>query len=89
MWGSTVLSAAASGTIGPPAAGLAQLCSSRATSSAITSESLVAIPGSMPIDDASSSVLVRLPLCPKAKLTPPASRYTGCALCHVEEPVVE
>ena len=65
------------------------MSSSRATSSAIRSESLVTMPGNMPMDAASSSVLVRLPLWPTANSLPPAWRYMGWALCHEEDPVVE
>ena len=50
------------------------------------SESLVAMPGSMPMDAASSSVLVRLPLWPTANSVPPAWRYMGWALCHRRGP---
>ena len=62
---------------------------SRASSSPISSLSEVSTPGSMPSSPASSSVLVRLPLWPSAKPASATDRYTGCALRHVLEPVVE
>ena len=46
-------------------------------------------PGSIPSSPASSSVLVRLPLCPSANPASPTERYTGCALRQVLDPVVE
>ena len=62
---------------------------SRASSSAMRSLSLPIVPGSIPAASASVSVLVRLPLWPRAKWTPPASRNTGWALRQVLAPVVE
>ncbi len=58
-------------------------------SSAIRSLSLVTTPGSIPASAANAAVLVRLPLWPRAKPCSPTERYTGWALCHVLEPVVE
>ena len=51
--------------------------------------SLPIVPGSIPASSASVAVFVRLPLCPRAKWTPPASRNTGWALRQVLAPVVE
>ena len=53
------------------------------------SVSAAVIPGNIPSDDASSAVLVRLPLCPSANPASPTERYTGCAFCHDDDPVVE
>ena len=69
----------------------------RAISSATSAESVVesnsvsaaVIPGSMPSDAASSAVFVRLPLWPSENPASPTERYTGCAFCHDDDPVVE
>ena len=62
---------------------------SAATSSATRSVSLLTVPGSIPASSASASVLVRLPLWPRAKPLSPVPRNTGWALRQVLEPVVE
>jgi hypothetical protein len=61
----------------------------RERSSATRSLSLATRPGSIPAAAASSAVLVRFPLWPRANPPSALSRYTGCALCHVDDPVVE
>ena len=38
---------------------------------------------------ASSSVLIRLPLCPRARLATGVDRNVGCAFSHTDAPVVE
>ena len=55
----------------------------------MSSLSEVSTPGSMPRSFDSASVFVRLPLCPSANPASATERYTGCALRHVLEPVVE
>src|SRR5207245_1982579 len=51
--------------------------------------SLPRVPRSVPASAASVAVFVRLPLWPRANDTSPTLRYTGWALLHVLEPVVE
>ena len=58
-------------------------------SSATTSLSLVTVPLRVPVWPASSAVLTRLPLWPRAKPASPTERKMGWALSHELEPVVE
>ena len=53
-----------------------------------TSVSVVALPR-RPASSASSCVLTRFPLCPRAIERTPSVLKTGCALSQVLEPVVE
>jgi len=53
------------------------------------SEVAVLLPGDVPAMAASSSVLIRFPLCPSARLTDGVARKVGCAFSQTEDPVVE
>jgi hypothetical protein len=53
------------------------------------SEVAVLAPAGVPAIAASSSVLIRFPLCPSARLTDGVARKVGCAFSQTDDPVVE
>src|ERR1022692_2601730 len=88
--GSTA-SAFASMLAGPLPAAAGPAAVPEANSEVRTSVSEVAVPAprGLPAMAASSSVLIRLPLWPSARLTDGVARKVGCAFSQTDDPVVE